>query len=329
MDMQANTPPDFRLKTDRDRDLSAEQVVVAYHERTKHHYHRYAVALGYMDWAKQPDPFRRYDGAPLVCLPFPDAGRALPYWQLYVADNMVPAPLSVDSISLFFRYALSLTAWKRFQGTTWSLRANPSSGNLHPTEGYALLPSLDAIHHRPGVYHYASKAHGLERRADLDPLLWAALTAAFPEGSFLVGLSSIHWREAWKYGERAFRYCQHDVGHALGTMRFAAATLGWKLRLLDRVGAAAVSQLLGLDREADYAGAEREHPELVALVDREKWASDRGLCLSQELVSQVATSRWYGTANVLSPEHGVDWPVLTVASSMGCCQQLSVRLELL
>jgi hypothetical protein len=49
-------------------------------------------------------------------------------------------------------------------------------------------------------------------------------------------------------------------------MRFAAAALGWKFRLLDRVGSAAVSQLLGLDREADYAGAEREHPELVARV---------------------------------------------------------------
>ncbi len=310
MDMQGNTPLDFRLKTDRDRDLSAEQVVVAYHERTKHHYHRYAASLGYLDWAKQPDPFRRYDGAQLVRLSFPDAGQALPYWQLYVADNMVPVSLSVDSISLFFRYALSLTAWKRLQETTWPLRANPSSGNLHPTEGYALLPSFDAIHNRPGVYHYASKAHGLELRADLDPSVWAALTAAFPEGSFLVGLSSIHWREAWKYGERAFRYCQHDVGHALGTMRFAAAALGWKLRLLDRVGDAAVSQLLGLDREADYAGAEREHPELVALVVREKWASDRGLCLSKELVSQVAASRWYGTANVLSSEHGVDWPVI-------------------
>ena len=104
---------------------SAEQVVVAYHERTKHHYHRYAASLGYMDWAKQPDPFRRYDGASLVRLPFADAGRALPYWQLYIADSVVPAPLSVDSISLFLRYAFSLTAWKQFEGTTWSLRANP------------------------------------------------------------------------------------------------------------------------------------------------------------------------------------------------------------
>ncbi len=291
-------------------DLSPEEVVMAYHERTKHHYHRSAASLGYMDWATQPDPCRRYAGASLVRLPLPEAGRALPYWQLYVADGLAPAPLSIDSVSLFFRYALSLTAWKRLHDTTWALRANPSSGNLHPTDGYALLPALGAIHDRPGVYHYAPKEHGLERRADLDPLVWAALTAAFPEGSFLVGLSSIHWREAWKYGERAFRYCQHDAGHALGTLRFAAAALGWKLCLLDRVGDDAVSQLLGLDREADYAGAEREHPELVALVVREKWSSDRGLCLSKELVSQVAASRWYGTANVLSSEHGVDWPVI-------------------
>jgi SagB-type dehydrogenase family enzyme len=290
--------------------LLPEHVVVAYHERTKHHYSRYAASLGYLDWANQPNPFRRYEEAPLVHLPFPDAGRTLPYWQLHASDDIEPAPLSVDSISLFFRFALSLTAWKQFQGSTWPLRVNPSSGNLHPTEGYALLPALDGIHDRPGVYHYAPKEHGLELRANLDLSVWAALTAGFPEGSFLVGLSSILWREAWKYGERAFRYCQQDVGHALGTMRFAAAALGWKLQLLDRVGDADVSQLFGLDREVDYADAEREHPELVAVVVREKSASHRAFRLPQELVSPVANSRWFGTANVLSPDHGVDWPVI-------------------
>ena len=186
-------------------DVSAEETVVAYHERTKHHYGRFAASIGYMDWATQPNPFRRYDGASLVRLPLPQEGRALPYWQLYVTNPVDSAPLSIDSISLFFRYALSLTAWKRVHNTTWSLRANPSSGNLHPTEGYALLPALGAIHDRPGVYHYAPKEHALERRANLAPSVWAALMAAFPEGSFLVGLSSIHWREAWKYGQRAFR----------------------------------------------------------------------------------------------------------------------------
>ena len=32
-----------------------EEVVIVYHERTKHHFHRFAASLGYMDWASQPD----------------------------------------------------------------------------------------------------------------------------------------------------------------------------------------------------------------------------------------------------------------------------------
>ena len=51
--------------------LSAEEIVVVYHERTKHHYHRFAASVGYMDWATQPDPFRCYEGASLVRLPIP------------------------------------------------------------------------------------------------------------------------------------------------------------------------------------------------------------------------------------------------------------------
>jgi len=74
--------------------------------------------------------------------------------------------------------------------------------------------------------------------------------AAFPKSSFLVGLSSIPWREAWKYGERAFRYCQHDVGHALATMRISAAALGWRLFLFSGPSDAGMTKLLGLDRDA-------------------------------------------------------------------------------
>jgi hypothetical protein len=40
-----------------------EKVVFAYHERTMHHPHRYAASPPTMDWASQPDPFRRYDAA--------------------------------------------------------------------------------------------------------------------------------------------------------------------------------------------------------------------------------------------------------------------------
>jgi nitroreductase len=66
-----------------------------------------------------------------------------------------------------------------------------------------------------------------------------------------VGLSSIHWREAWKYGERAFRYCQHDVGHALATMRISAAALGWRLFLFSGANA---TTILGEDNLIGWQG---------------------------------------------------------------------------
>jgi len=39
-------------------------------------------------------------------------------------------------------------------------------------------------------------------------------------------LTSIAWREAWKYRDRAYRYCLHDIGHAWQALTFAARAIG-------------------------------------------------------------------------------------------------------
>jgi SagB-type dehydrogenase family enzyme len=39
-------------------------------------------------------------------------------------------------------------------------------------------------------------------------------------------LTSIAWREAWKYGDRAYRYCLHDMGHAWQSIALAAGAIG-------------------------------------------------------------------------------------------------------
>ena len=43
------------------------------------------------------------------------------------------------------RYSLGLSAWKQFRASRWSLRVNPSSGNLHPTEAYVVLPEREVV----------------------------------------------------------------------------------------------------------------------------------------------------------------------------------------
>ena len=121
------------------------------------------------------------------------------------------------------------------------------------------------------------------------------LASRYPHGSFVAGLSSIHWREAWKYGERAYRYCQHDVGHALGCLRIAAAALGWRLQLLDRTPDQAIAGLLGLDRDSDYADAEREDPDLLAVVCTEP-DSSKGPhpAPDEEAVQALRAASWCG-----------------------------------
>jgi hypothetical protein len=57
--LPSSTPVGAPRASPAGNDLSAGEIVVAYHERTKHHYHRFAASVGYMDWATQPDPFRR------------------------------------------------------------------------------------------------------------------------------------------------------------------------------------------------------------------------------------------------------------------------------
>ena len=309
--------------------------VRAYHQRTKHRFERYAAGPGYMDWSTQPDPFRRFTGAEQIPLPLRADVQAARFADLFQPEWVPVQPLTLETLGVLLELSFGLSAWKAYGGDRWALRCNPSSGNLHPTEVYVVFGAVDpersssvrsgkecrnpdatdgsandmhvawmpAVHAgmtdvelEPGVYHYQSHDHVLERRCRVD----------LPFAGLLVGLSSIHWREAWKYGERAFRYCQHDIGHALGALRYAAGVLGWEVRLLDDWGDADVARLLGLDRDGDFGGAEREAPDVLCRVG----PGEEAPIAVDRLLDGPDTGHWQGQANVLSPRHSHQWPVI-------------------
>jgi nitroreductase len=125
-------------------------------------------------------------------------------------------------------------------------------------------------------------------------------TAGLPAGSFLFALTSIPWREAWKYGERAFRYCQHDAGHALACVGLAAARLGWTARRLEGVGTGELAALLGLDTRDEH---EFEHADALLAVVPGPWPG------GSLRVKPPLPARWLGTPNRLSESHH-PWPVI-------------------
>lgn len=275
----------------------AKQSVLDYHVRTKHHPDRYARSPGYLDWETQPYPWREFDGTRRIDLPLAVAGELTPFNTLFSNRPAKARPLTLSNIGLFLELSLGLTAWKQSGPSRWALRANPSSGNLHPTEGYLFLPPMDGLGVLAALYHYVSQDHFLEERCR-----WPSTGGCDPN-SFFMALTSITWREEWKYGERAFRYCQHDTGHALAAIRIAAACLGWRMRLLWNWNEEDLSHWLGVDRAEDYTGAERETPECFFQVWAEgepgpdAWTREDG--------------QWHGKANRLSAGHA-DWPAIDV-----------------
>jgi len=289
---------------------AALDITLAYHERSKHRPFAFAPALGYLDWDTQPDPFRRFEGAPVVPLDLLEVGPEPRYEAAFAPGLIAPAPLDRLSISRLFHDALALSAWKQAGTARWALRVNPSSGNLHPTEGYLVAGPIAGLHPRPAVFHYAPLEHALELRAELSEDAWLKIAAQLPERAVLVGLTSIHWRESWKYGERAFRYCHHDAGHAIGSVAVSAAGLGWETRLLESVTDAELAVLLGVDTQA---GVEAEHADcLMAVFARgASFTIDeqRRFAIPSMAADEDRGARWSGVPNRLSRDHHL-WPVI-------------------
>ena len=289
---------------------SALDITLAYHERSKHHPFRFAPALGYMDWDTQPDPFRRFDGAPVLPLDLLTVGPEPRYAPAFTLGLIAPAPLDRVSVSRLFHDALALSAWKQAGTARWALRVNPSSGNLHPTEGYLIAGPIAGLHPRPAVFHYAPLEHALELRTELSEDAWRTMAAHLPEGAVLVGLTSIHWRESWKYGERAFRYCHHDAGHAIGSVAVSAAGLGWETRLLENVTDAELAVLLGVHSQA---GVEAEHADcLLAIFDQGAGFTikeQRLFTISGTVGDELRAASWSGVPNRLSRDHH-SWPAI-------------------
>jgi SagB-type dehydrogenase family enzyme len=285
--------------------LSATDIVFAYHQRTKHRLDGYAAGPETLDWTMQPNPFREFEGSHRVILPLGAEKLGTALDRVYAPGDIVPQSLSIRAVAALLELSMGLSAWKEYGPDRWALRCNPSSGNLHPTEAYLISHGIHGL--EDGVYHYVSRDHALERRckttSDANPLQGR-------QTGLWIGLSSIHWREAWKYGERAFRYCQLDIGHALGALRYAAGALGWQVKLVKASSHQQIANLLGTNRDQDFLRGEREDPDVLLAVIPNS-TPNNGMCKNAAApILNPAQSQWSGQANILDSYPMYRWPII-------------------
>ena len=182
------------------------------HERTKHHPNRLAKSLGYLDWENQPSYYKEYL-VPKIELDYFDIN--LPYERLYTKNPSFE--INLKTIGTFLKNSAAINAIKRLYNAQWEVRVNPSSGNLHPEEIYIIFENK--------ITHFNVRDFALEILGESDKEII--------KNAFLVITSSIPIREAWKYGERALRYCLLDSGHLIASLSFSANLLGFNIKKID------------------------------------------------------------------------------------------------
>lgn len=287
------------------QESSNATTVLDYHERTKHRFDGYARGPGTLDWEAQPKVFRHVEGAPQYQLPLQKSDDGPSYAELFSGKSITSQSWDETTISKLLQFSLALSAWKQFGDSRWSLRCNPSSGNLHPTEAYLIIIAIDGF--EDGLYHYRVDQHKLELRCR-----YPEAEALNEQPLLLLGFSSVPWREAWKYGERAFRYCQHDLGHALAAVSYSAATLGCEAKPIHEIGTVSLQQLLGLDRSDEFYADEAEYGDMLISLhpvgETDPYTDSDNLI--EALLQRSNSGEWYGRANRLDPHHLYKWPLV-------------------
>ncbi|MFB0627088.1 nitroreductase family protein [Streptomyces sp. AB3(2024)] len=227
------------------------------------------------DWSDRPSPHTAHPGAEEF--PLPTACPADGVGSLADAVTYAPSGTAAErgdpGLTLrSFAGALHLTAgilsrrWQidwngdaarraRLRTAAWG-RGTPSGGANHPWELYWVpAPGLPLA---PGLLHYASGRHTLERLAtgDATPAIRAALPAHTPPptGGYLI-CTLRPWKTAFKYGNFAYHVATHDMGAFLGSWNLLRRAAGDPAPAVLDFDERAVNRVLGLDpgEESAYA----------------------------------------------------------------------------
>lgn len=136
-----------------------------------------------------------------------------------------------------------------FEHAVWG-RGTASGGGMYPVELYLVSGASGPL--LPGVYHYHTGQHVLERLllGDVGSTVRAALGAAGTGDSFLLAAIRF-WKNSFEYNSFCYHVVTQDLGALLGSWELLAGALGVPLRRLLCFDPAPLDRLLGFDSDQE------------------------------------------------------------------------------
>ena len=222
-----------------------------YHEETKHSEISIRYSHHVMDWGDKPNPFKVYRSLPQVLLPSdvfrPKSGAFKALTKLKFEKNRKPIDVATLAGILFF--SGGLTRESKLPFGTYHMRAAPATGALYPIEIYVVNGDIDGL--KAGVYHFGPADFALTRLRDGD--YRAELSSAtgnqesLTSSPVILVLTSLAWRNAWKYQSRSYRHWFWDSGVLTSNLLATAASAKLDAQLVMGFSDRSVDKLLCLE----------------------------------------------------------------------------------
>src|SRR5262245_56411930 len=234
-------------------------LALTFHEETKHSYESVYHTRYFLDWANQPQPFKRYLGLDAIPLPTELPTTQMPaLWALSSpGDTAVTTPvLTLLDLAYVLFYAAGVTKRRFYPGHGEMLfRAAACTGALYHIDLYLSVCDVPGL--QAGLYHFDSHDFALRqlRQGDYGGVLVEASgdDSALQEVPVIIIGSDTFWRNSWKYRARAYRHSFWDAGTILTNLLAAAHVRTLPAHLTLGFADAPVNALLDVDTDREVA----------------------------------------------------------------------------
>jgi SagB-type dehydrogenase family enzyme len=221
---------------------------LTYHDATKHSEISLRTSGHYLDWENKPSPFKVYRNLPSIPLPrdFPRPEEpALKAIRGEIPSKTVKPDLAVLAEILFF--SAGLTRKMKFGSEEYYMRAASATGALYPIELYVVSGDIPSL--KSGVYHFSPKVFALVqlREGDFRSDLALASDESSASSPFTIVMTSLAWRNAWKYEARSYRHWFWDSGVIDANLLATCTSEGLSCKLVLGFVDSMVDKLLGLE----------------------------------------------------------------------------------
>lgn len=234
---------------------SGREVVLEYHEATKHSPASLRRPRWFMDWSNKPAPLKRYRQAEQIELPTvvrPGRVSALDaIAQVEGGGDLT----DVEALARLLLLGAGIHHTVRYtDGEVWHFRTYASAGALYPNELYVACDRLDGLD--AGVYHFQPGGPALVRLREGDHRAQVVRAGrgdpAVAHARVVLVLTGIPWRTSWKYAERGYRHVFWDGGMIVANLLALAASAEIAAHVAVGFADGELEALLGLDGRREF-----------------------------------------------------------------------------